>query len=129
MQSSPIAIIATEKAMPPATVIAIANAIQGIATRILRIVSPRIRRALHPRRHRRARGPFLGDRGVVEFLEVADRALELGAAVAPFLAISAAGLHQRAPNRRLRSANSASDCSKASRPKSGQSSSRKTSSE
>src|ERR1700744_5505041 len=36
----PIAIIASMKTMPPATVIAIAKAIAGTATRIRRVVSP-----------------------------------------------------------------------------------------
>ena len=107
-QTAPIAIIAAAKTSPPATVIAIAKAIQGSATRTRLAVSP-----LRPRWRRGCRGGFGGGAGSSSNISSSKRS----------------DRHQRAPKRRWRVSYSRSDSSKAARSKSGQSSSRKTSSE
>ena len=97
---------------PPATMIAIAKAIQGIATRIAlgRLAACALRCSALARRVA-ARG--LGAR----LLDEADRRRRRGPASGP------------RPEAPLRASNSRRHSSSASRPKSGQSSSRKTSSE
>jgi len=94
--------------IPPATMIVMANAIAGIATRIRAVSSePRSSRSRRGRRSRR------GDSAVRAGRE------DGGGRRANY----------RPPKRRLRALYSASEASKAARSKSGQSSSRKTSSE
>ena len=80
MQSSPIAIIASAKAMPAGDRDRDREDDPGDRDEDPPRPSPRASGAGRGGGRRRARGPLLGDGRVVEFLEVIDRAVELGGA-------------------------------------------------